>query len=159
LLAILFRNQQFFPKLNFPVGSKQRATTTLDFEHVFSLLLVFSLFVCTVSTLFALTFLCLSHSTLLIFVLFQTCHNFVNPSIHVPYSTVASNFYSSRDECPTKLWTLPTFSDLANMTREDLTSPVAAAAGLLYVFKKVSKVAGTEITWRVTFSDVILLSI
>jgi hypothetical protein len=26
------------------------------------------------------------------------------------------------------LWTLPTFSELANMTREDLTSPVAAAA-------------------------------
>jgi hypothetical protein len=41
---------------------------------------------------------------------------------------VASNFYSSWDECPTKLWTLPTFSDLENMTREDLTSPVTAAA-------------------------------
>jgi hypothetical protein len=41
---------------------------------------------------------------------------------------VASNFYFSWDECPTNLWTLPTFSDLANMTREDLTSPVAAAA-------------------------------
>ncbi len=41
---------------------------------------------------------------------------------------MASNFYSSWDECPTNLWTLPTFSDLANMTREDLTSPVAAAA-------------------------------
>jgi hypothetical protein len=39
-----------------------------------------------------------------------------------------SNFYSSWDECPTSLWTLPTFSDLANMTHEDLTSPVAAAA-------------------------------
>jgi hypothetical protein len=41
---------------------------------------------------------------------------------------VASNFYSSWDECPTNLWTLLTFSDLANMTREDLTSPVASAA-------------------------------
>jgi hypothetical protein len=41
---------------------------------------------------------------------------------------VASNFYSSWDECPTNLWTLPAFSDLANMTREDLISPVAAAA-------------------------------
>jgi hypothetical protein len=41
---------------------------------------------------------------------------------------VASNYYSSRDECPTNLWILPTFSDLANMTREDLTSPVTAAA-------------------------------
>jgi hypothetical protein len=42
--------------------------------------------------------------------------------------TVASNFYSSWDKCPTNFWTLPTFSDLENMTREDLTSPVAAAA-------------------------------
>jgi hypothetical protein len=41
---------------------------------------------------------------------------------------VASNFYSLWDECPTNLWTLPTFSNLANMTRKDLTSPVAVAA-------------------------------
>jgi hypothetical protein len=41
---------------------------------------------------------------------------------------VASNFYSSWDECPTNLQTLPTFSNLANMTREDMTSPNAAAA-------------------------------
>jgi hypothetical protein len=41
---------------------------------------------------------------------------------------VAFSFYSSWDECPTNLWTLPTFSDHANMTREDLTSPVTAAA-------------------------------
>ncbi len=31
--------------------------------------------------------------------------------------TVASNFYSSWDECPTNPWTLPTFSELANMSR------------------------------------------
>jgi hypothetical protein len=37
-------------------------------------------------------------------------------------------FYYSWDECPTNLWTLPTFSELANMTREDLNSPVTAAA-------------------------------
>ncbi len=37
-------------------------------------------------------------------------------------------FYSSWDKCLTNLWTLPTFSDLANMTRGDLTSPVTAAA-------------------------------
>jgi hypothetical protein len=43
-------------QIQFSVGSKQRATTTLDFEHVFSLLSVFSLFVCTVLTLFALAF-------------------------------------------------------------------------------------------------------
>jgi hypothetical protein len=42
--------------------------------------------------------------------------------------TVASIFYSLWDECPTNLWTLPTFSDRENMTREDLTSPIAAAA-------------------------------
>jgi hypothetical protein len=41
---------------------------------------------------------------------------------------VASNFYSSWDECPTNLWTLPTFSNLTNRTREDLTSAVTAAA-------------------------------
>ncbi len=29
---------------------------------------------------------------------------------------MASNFYSSWDECPTKLWTLPTFSELAIMS-------------------------------------------
>jgi hypothetical protein len=29
---------------------------------------------------------------------------------------------------PTNLWNLPIFSNLANMTREGLTSPVAAAA-------------------------------
>jgi hypothetical protein len=77
-------------------------------------------------TLFALKFLCVSHSNLLIFVLFQTCHTFVSSSILLPYS--GFQFYSSWDECPTNLWTLPAFSDLANMTREDLTSLVAAAA-------------------------------
>ncbi len=41
---------------------------------------------------------------------------------------MASNFYSSWDECPTNLWTLPTFSNLANLTCEDLNSPVAVAA-------------------------------
>jgi hypothetical protein len=42
---------------------------------------------------------------------------------------MASNFLnSSWDECPTNLWTLPTFSELANMTHEDLNSPDAAAA-------------------------------
>jgi hypothetical protein len=42
--------------------------------------------------------------------------------------TVATNSYSSWDECPSNLWTLPTFSELSNMTRDDLTTPVAAAA-------------------------------
>jgi hypothetical protein len=43
----------------------------------------------------------------------------------------SSFFYSSWDECPTNLWTLPTFSELANMTHGDLNSPVAAAATAL----------------------------
>ncbi len=41
---------------------------------------------------------------------------------------MASNYYSSWDECPSNLWTLPTFSELANITHDDLTSPVTAAA-------------------------------
>jgi hypothetical protein len=40
---------------------------------------------------------------------------------------MASNFYSSWDECPSNLWTLPTFSETANMSRNDLTAPVAPA--------------------------------
>jgi hypothetical protein len=40
---------------------------------------------------------------------------------------VASNFYSSWDKCPSNLWTLPNFSELANMSRDNLTFPVAAA--------------------------------
>jgi hypothetical protein len=76
-------------------------------------------------TLFALNFFFVSHSNLLIFVLFQTATPSSVCSFFCP--TVASNFYSSWDECPTNLSTLPVFSDLANMTREDLTSPVASA--------------------------------
>ncbi len=80
------------------VGSKQRATTTLDFEHVthcsyFFVVLLHSfqppahVFVLVILTLFVLTFLCVSHSNLhLFFVLFQTCHTFVNSYILLPYS-------------------------------------------------------------------------
>jgi hypothetical protein len=42
--------------------------------------------------------------------------------------TLATNFYSSWDECSTNLWILPAFSEPPNMTRDDLTTPVAAAA-------------------------------
>jgi hypothetical protein len=52
--------------------------------------------------------------------------HFINLSILLPYS--GSNSYSSWDKCPSKLWTLPTFSELANMSCDDLTSPIAAAA-------------------------------
>jgi ABC-type Zn uptake system ZnuABC Zn-binding protein ZnuA len=41
---------------------------------------------------------------------------------------VATNFYSSWDECPTNLWTLPAYSEFSNMTQDNLTTPVAAAA-------------------------------
>jgi hypothetical protein len=41
---------------------------------------------------------------------------------------VASNFYSSWDEGLPNLWASPTFSNLANMSCEYLTPPVAAAA-------------------------------
>ncbi len=85
-LAISFRNQQLFPKfIFFPVGSKQRATTMLNFEHVTCCSQFFPLFFCTVSTLFALTFVCVSYSSHW-FVLFQTCHISVNLSILLPYN-------------------------------------------------------------------------
>jgi hypothetical protein len=51
----------------------------------------------------------------------------LHQSVH-SFAYSGLNFYSSLDECPTNLWILPTFSNLANMTREGLTSPVAAAA-------------------------------
>jgi hypothetical protein len=41
---------------------------------------------------------------------------------------VAAKFYSSWDEGPTNLWTLPTFSEPSNMTRYDLATLFAAAA-------------------------------
>jgi hypothetical protein len=41
---------------------------------------------------------------------------------------VAAKFYSSWDERLTNLRTFPTFSELSNMTRGDLATPVAAAA-------------------------------
>ncbi len=65
LLTISFRNQQFFPN-SFSVGSKQRATTALDFEHFFHCS-QFSYCSLHSLTLFALTFLCVSHSNLVIF--------------------------------------------------------------------------------------------
>jgi hypothetical protein len=64
-----------FLQIRFSVGSKQRATTTLDFEHIF-VALSFLVVRLHSLTLFALEFLCVSHSNPLIFVLFQTCKNF-----------------------------------------------------------------------------------
>jgi hypothetical protein len=79
-------------------------------------------------TLFITLFLCVSHSSLHFNFLF--CSKLATPSSTCPFfcPTVASNSYSSWDECPSNLWTLPTFSELANMNRDDFTSPVAAAA-------------------------------
>jgi hypothetical protein len=42
--------------------------------------------------------------------------------------TVATKFYSSWDECPSNLWTLPAFPEISAMSRDDLTHPVTAAA-------------------------------
>jgi hypothetical protein len=50
---------------------------------------------------------------------------FVSSSNLLPYSGFQFLFFVGRVP---NLWTLPTFSDHQNMTREDLTSPVAAAA-------------------------------
>ncbi len=83
--------------------------------------------VSVILTLFALTFLCVSHSN---HIWFLFCSKLATPlSISQFFCpTVASNSYSTWDECPSNLGTLPTFSELANMTRGNLTSPVAAAA-------------------------------
>jgi hypothetical protein len=79
-------------------------------------------------TLFVTLFLCVSHSSLHFDFLF--CSKLATPSSIHPFfcPTVASNSYTSWDECPSNLRTLPTFSELANMTHEDLTVPVVAAA-------------------------------
>jgi hypothetical protein len=79
-------------------------------------------------TLLVTLFLCVSRSNLHFDFLF--CSKLATPSSIRPVfcPTVASNFYSSWDECPSNLWTLPTFAELANMNRDDLTSPVAVAA-------------------------------
>ncbi len=43
-------------------------------------------------------------------------------------ASAGERLVASWDECPANLWILPTFSAPQNMTRDDLTSPVAAAA-------------------------------
>jgi hypothetical protein len=79
-------------------------------------------------TLFITLFLCVSHYNLHFD--FLSCCKLATPSSIRPVfcPTVASNSYSSWDECPSNLWTLLTVSELANMTRDNLTSPVTAAA-------------------------------
>jgi hypothetical protein len=50
-------------------------------------------------------------------------------SVHLLFCpTVATNSYSSWAECPSNLWTLSAFSELSDMSRNDLTNPVTAAA-------------------------------
>jgi hypothetical protein len=39
------------------------------------------------------------------------------------FPTVDIKFYSSWDGCPSNLWTLPAFSELSTITRDDLTCP------------------------------------
>jgi hypothetical protein len=98
----------FFPKLFFFLLEVSRELPQCSTLNTFFIAPSFLIVRLHSLTLFALTFLCLSHPNLLIFVLFQTCHTFVNPSILLPYS--------SWDECPTNLWTLPIFSSLTLKT-------------------------------------------
>jgi hypothetical protein len=54
-----------------------------------------------------------------------SCQTLVNSSNLLPYSGFQFLFFLGR--VPSNLWTLPTFSEFANMSRDDLTSPVTAA--------------------------------
>ncbi len=77
-------------------------------------------------TLLTLIFLCVSHSNLLFFVLFQIHHpSSIRPFL-LPYSGFQFLFFVGR--VPNKPLDFANISDLANMTLEDLTAPVAAAA-------------------------------
>jgi hypothetical protein len=77
-------------------------------------------------TLFISLILCVLYFDLQTFLPVQTltCLNF---SV-LRLLTVDTIFCSSWDECPANLWTIPAFSDLATMTFDDLTHPVAVAA-------------------------------
>jgi hypothetical protein len=76
-------------------------------------------------TLFALTFLCVA---------FQPIDFCSIPNLsHLRHLSILLHcsgfqFFSSWDEGLPNIWALPTFSNLANMSREYLTHPVAAAA-------------------------------
>jgi hypothetical protein len=104
-----------FLQIQFSVGSNQRATTTLDFEHVFSLLSAFSLSFAQFNPVCSCIF----------YFCVRVTFSSVRP-IFCP--TVASIFCSSWDDFPANLWISPAFSDPQNMSRDNLTSPVAAAA-------------------------------
>ncbi len=100
-------------QIQFSVGSKQRATTTLDYEHVFRCSQFFS------HCLFAQ----FNPVRSCIFV----CATFLSVR-PISCPTVDSIFCSSWDDYPATLLILPTFSDPQNMNRDELTAPVAAAA-------------------------------
>jgi hypothetical protein len=107
-LAISLRNHQLFPKFSLSVGSKQRATTMLNFLNT---LLVARIFIVVlrkfqppadghhathilyqvILTLFVTLFLCVSHSSLHFDFLF--CSQLATPSPIRPFfcPTVASN--------------------------------------------------------------------
>ncbi len=130
LLAISFRNQEFLFIFILSVGSKQRATTMLDFEHITHYSYFgFHCFLAQFQPCLLLHLcVCVCHIQAYNWFLFSS--KLATPSSIRPFfcPTVASNSFSSWDKCPSNLWTLPTFSELANMSRDDLTSPVAAAA-------------------------------
>ncbi len=142
-LLISLRNQQaFFFNFILSVGSQQKLPQH-SILSTYSLLVFFFLVwrsfdpgltsnpahifcIRLLLTLLVILIFCVSHSNLQ----FDFCFN---PAI--PFSiwsffrpTVATNSYSSWDECLSNLWTLPTFSEISNMSRDDLTTPVDTAA-------------------------------
>jgi hypothetical protein len=142
LLLILLGNLQTFFLLCSFCWKLAVATTALNFEHVISLLVFCPLFVQiltlgwhptqltflyqVVLTLLVSFIFCVSHSDLHSNLLFQSCHTFVSSFIVLPYSGYQLLFFLGR--VPINLWTLPAFSELSNMSPNDLTNPVAAVA-------------------------------
>ncbi len=82
---------------------------------------------CCRLTPFAHFYFCVSYFALRLFFPVQTLSRPLCLRAQ-PCSKVATIFCSSWDECPTNLWTLPTFSEHSNMARNILATPAAAAA-------------------------------
>jgi hypothetical protein len=97
LFCLRFRLEiNSFPKTHIFLLEVSRELTQCSTLNTFFVALSFLVVHVHSLTLFALTFLCVSHSTLLIFVLFQTCHTFINSSILLPYSGFQFLFFVGR---------------------------------------------------------------
>ncbi len=82
---------------------------------------------CCYSTLFARFYLCVSYPDLQAF--FFCPNPILFYSLRAQFCfTVATIFCSSWDEYPAHLWILRTFCEPSNMSRNDLATPVTAAA-------------------------------